>query len=210
MTLRDPHINPQAGDVVTPNVGKKAAKPRTVVKRDGTGNIWYSTGGKERICWISTWQEWCRKNCKPVAKTKRIYLASSWRNADQPKVLARLRSEGFDVYDFRNPPHGRGGFAWSDIDIAWKSWSAEDYRAALGSRIAKDGFSSDKTAMDWADTCVLLLPSGRSAHLEAGYMAGQGTRVIVLTRDGEEPELMALLLSGICVSVDELCTLLKT
>ena len=32
-----------------------------------------------------------------------IYVASSWRNAYQPEVVARLRSEGHSVYDFRNP-----------------------------------------------------------------------------------------------------------
>jgi hypothetical protein len=37
---------------------------------------------------------------------------------------------------------------------------------------------------------VLLLPCGRSAHLEAGWAAGAGRRVVVYTRDGEEPELM--------------------
>ena len=60
--------------------------------------------------------------------------------------------------------------------------------------------------MKWADTGVLLLPCGRSAHLELGWMAGAGKRTIILTRDGEEPELMALLASEICISVEELLT----
>lgn len=33
--------------------------------------------------------------------------------------------------------------------------------------------------MKWADTCVLALPCGRSAHLEAGWMSGAGKKLIV-------------------------------
>lgn len=134
----------------------------------------------------------------------RIYLASSWRNPFQPGLVTRLREAGHEVYDFRNPPHGRGGFAWSKIDPNWQQWTAAEYRAALDSPAAEDGYRADKDGMEWADVCVLLLPCGRSAHLEAGFMAGQGKAVFVLTHDGEEPELMAKLLTGICVHELEL------
>lgn len=40
----------------------------------------------------------------------KIYVASSWRNPYFPEVVKRLRAEGHDVYDFRNPPHGGNGF----------------------------------------------------------------------------------------------------
>ncbi len=46
----------------------------------------------------------------------RIYAASSWRNADQPAIVEKLREAGHKVYDFRNPPTGVGGFAWDQID----------------------------------------------------------------------------------------------
>lgn len=39
----------------------------------------------------------------------RIYVASSWRNPFYPDVVGRLKAEGHDVYDFRNPPHGGAG-----------------------------------------------------------------------------------------------------
>ena len=140
----------------------------------------------------------------------RIYLASSWRNPEQPRMVALLRKCGHQVYDFRNPFHGDSGFAWSDIDPNWQGWSAEQYRKLLTTHpIASHGFTSDLRAMQWADTCVLLLPSGRSAHLEAGWFCGQGKRTVILTRDGEEPELMALLATDICISPDELVQTLE-
>src|SRR6266700_2939532 len=61
----------------------------------------------------------------------RIYAASSWRNEDQPFIVEQLRRAGHEVYDFRNPPNGVGGFAWSQIDPDWQSWSARRYRELL-------------------------------------------------------------------------------
>ncbi|WP_414462940.1 hypothetical protein [Hyphomicrobium sp. DY-1] len=133
----------------------------------------------------------------------RIYVASSWRNPFQPDIVAALRSGGHVVYDFRNPRPGDRGFAWSEIDPNWEAWNAERYRECLRHPIARAGFKSDFDAMKWADVCLLVLPCGRSAHLELGWMAGAGKRTIILTRDGEEPELMALMADHICISFDE-------
>jgi len=139
----------------------------------------------------------------------RIYVASSWRNLHQPTVVSELLMRGHEVFDFRNPPSGLGGFAWSEIDPQWIGWSAAEYRRLLLTHpIAARGFVTDLRGMMWADTCVLVLPCGRSAHLEAGWFCGAGKRCIVLTRDGEEPELMALLATDICISLDEVIAVL--
>lgn len=46
--------------------------------------------------------------------------------------------------------------------------------------VARRAFEVDKAGLDWADTVVLLLPSGRSSHLEAGYGVGRGKELFVL------------------------------
>ncbi|KFL27054.1 hypothetical protein JP74_09060 [Devosia sp. 17-2-E-8] len=133
----------------------------------------------------------------------RIYLASSWRNIEQPGLVQMLRANGHQVYDFRNPPHSTG-FSWREIGLDPNTCSAEQYRSALRTHPrAAQGFNADFAAMRWADTGLLLLPCGRSAHLELGWMAGAGKRTLILTRGGEEPELMALLADHICISVAE-------
>jgi hypothetical protein len=138
----------------------------------------------------------------------RIYLASSWRNPHQPWMVDLLRQNGHQVYDFRNPPHSTG-FKWSDIGLTLPC-TAEEYRRALHTHPrAAQGFGADFAAMRWADTGLLVLPCGRSAHLELGWMAGAGKRTIILTQDGEEPELMALLADEICLSPDEVLRALK-
>ena len=137
-----------------------------------------------------------------MAEIRRIYVASSWRNPDQPAVVTALRECGFEVYDFRNPP-GRTGFAWSEIDPHWQQWTAREYIAALGHPAAEAGYASDFGAMQWADTFVLVLPCGRSAHLELGWAVGAGKRTVIITKDGEEPELMAKMVDHIAVGLDD-------
>lgn len=141
----------------------------------------------------------------------RIYLASSWRNSFHSLMVKWLRTRGHEVYDFTH----RGvtltpgtqecrGFAWSDIGAPdpIKSWTFSEFRRAITSQpLAASGYLSDLRHMEWADTCILLLPCGRSAHLEAGYMKGRGKRVIIMQPEAEknfEPELMYLLADQIC------------
>jgi hypothetical protein len=134
----------------------------------------------------------------------RIYVASSWRNERQQAFVEALRADGHLVYDFRNPPAGRGGFHWSDLDPAWREWSAEGYRETLLTHpLAANGYLNDLRAMIWADACVLVMPCGRSAHLELGWCAGAGKRTVILLADGE-PELMYLLANHIVTTTEEL------
>lgn len=136
-----------------------------------------------------------------MSRPNYVYVASSWRNAMQPAVVRTLRAAGIDCYDFRNPAPGERGFAWSEIDPNWLHWTADEYVAALKHPLAVEGFRRDFDAMQRADTFVLVLPCGRSAHLELGWAVGAGKRTAVLTRDGEEPELMAKMVDHIATSV---------
>jgi len=136
-----------------------------------------------------------------------IYLASSWRNNLQPLYVAGLRQAGHTVYDFRNPPN-KTGFRWTDVGLESRTPTVLEYKRALLHPIAREGFLSDFNAMLQCDTCVLLLPCGRSAHLEAGWCIGKGKRTIIVTQDGEEPELMALMADHIVGSLNQLLELL--
>lgn len=112
----------------------------------------------------------------------RIYVASSWRNQIHPSVVDRLRKEGHDVYDFKNPPSGTG-FSWKQTAAPgtdWQRWTTAEFRASLAHPIAESGFRSDMDALQSCDACVCVLPCGRSAHLELGWAAGAGKRSCVL------------------------------
>ena len=134
----------------------------------------------------------------------RIYVASSWRNQYFPEVVQRLREAGHEVYDFRNPPHGGAGFHWTDIDPNAPAWTYAQYAEGLYHPLAERQFQADIDALTWADTCVLVLPCGRSAHTEAGWMAGAGKRVVAYLPEMVEPELMYKLFDGVAGSLEEL------
>lgn len=142
----------------------------------------------------------------------KIYVASSWRNRKQPSVVAALRDAGHEVYDFRNPAPDDNGFHWSEIDREWSNWTPEEFTAQIESHpTAVAGFAKDKAALDWCEACVLVLPCGRSAHLEAGYAVGQGKpTIILLDHEAFEPELMYLLTAARVSTVAELITLLTS
>ncbi len=141
---------------------------------------------------------------------RQIYVASSWKNTFQQTVVKFLRDQGHKVYDFRNPGEGKTGFDWQMIDPDYKNWTLAQYREALKHPSAVAGFENDKEGMDWADTCVLVLPCGASAHTEAGQMSGEGKDVFVLgdasvpLSSYANPELMYNLFTNIVGSLNEL------
>ncbi len=135
---------------------------------------------------------------------RKIYVASSWRNQEQNVVVSLLKSYGHEVYDFKKPPNGSGGFSWSSVDPNWKNWTPEEYVRGLEHPEAEKGFHYDFDAMKWADTCVMVLPCGRSANSEAGWMKGAGKAVYVFQPDEQEPELMYKLYDGILTSYEQL------
>ena len=140
----------------------------------------------------------------------KIYVASSWRNPLYEGIVEGLRSLGYEVYDFKHPD-GDEGFHWSRVEDSWQDWTMKEYRDALGSEYAQFGFYRDFDAMKAADVCVLLLPCGRSAHLEAGWMKGAGKKVVayIPTFERIEPELMYAMLDDIALSEIELVKYLK-
>lgn len=136
----------------------------------------------------------------------KVYVASSWRNDHQQGVVNELRKAGHEVYDFKHPTKGNAGFHWSEIDTNWQRWNTKQYREALKHEYAKLGYNRDFEAMKAADACVLVIPCGRSAHLEAGWMKGAGKTAIAYIPEGcrIEPELMYGLLDGITSDIQEI------
>lgn len=137
----------------------------------------------------------------------KIYVASSCRNNMQPLVVAALRNAGHGVFDFKNPAHGFG-FCWADIDFKWMDWSPSEFAEKLNHPLAVTAFKRDMEALALCDACVLVMPCGRSAHLELGYAVGTGKKTIILLSDGE-PELMYRMVNGLATSIPGLLKMLR-
>lgn len=121
-----------------------------------------------------------------------VYIASSWKNTFQPAVISVIENAGIDCYDFKHPEPLNDGFHWSNVlgkdykpSIPYRT-----YITALGNSAAEEGFQRDFQAMQKASHFILVLPCGKSAHLELGWAVGAGKKTCILTEELVEPELM--------------------
>lgn len=132
----------------------------------------------------------------------KIYVASSWRNDYQQGVVATLRGQGHEVYDFKNPSFGNHGFSWKEIDEKWQDWTPEEYVDALSHPLAESGFKSDMDALRWCDLCLMVMPCGPSASMEMGWAAGNGKKVAIYIPALREPDLMIKMADFYCTCLD--------
>ena len=135
-------------------------------------------------------------------------MASSWRNIVQPDVVRILIEAGHEVYDFRNPHKQDAGFHWSDIDSDWEQWSSDKLIDGLEHPLASKGFMTDMEGLDWADAVVMVMPCGRSSHLELGYAVGNRKKTIILLSQSE-PELMYKMADYLVTDIDQMLIALE-
>ena len=130
-----------------------------------------------------------------------IYLIGSLRNPKVPEVAKVLRANGYDVFD-----------DWYSVgpecDEKWQEYEksrGRTFSEALAGYHAKDVFDFDKTHLDRCAVGVMVAPTGKSGHLEMGYMVGSKKPMFVLL-DGEPDrfDIMYLFATAIVSSVDEL------
>lgn len=114
-----------------------------------------------------------------------LYLIGSLRNPNVISLGNEIRGLGFDVFD---DWISAGKFA----DDEWQAYEqarGHRYDMALKNYPAQHVFSFDKKHLDRCEVGVLLLPAGRSGHLELGYLLGQGKKGYILFDDGvPEPD----------------------
>ena len=131
----------------------------------------------------------------------KIYIATSWKNPHYQYVRNSLIVKGYEVYDFQDPKYQ---MYWGDIDPNWENWTISEFRESLATSIADESYQADMGGLRDSDVVVLLLPSNRSAHSEAGWHAGRGKPVYILSYEAIKPELMYKMYTGICGNLEEL------
>lgn len=110
----------------------------------------------------------------------KIYIASSWKNQKRVLMLAeRLEQEGFEVDAFCRATDKRFAFHWSEFVDDEVELLKYDAISFINDLKVQRAFREDKSWLDWADTVVMLMPCGKSSHLEAGYAVGQGKRLFI-------------------------------
>lgn len=109
-----------------------------------------------------------------------VYLIGSMRNAQIPLLAVQLREAKFDVFEDWYSPGPEADEQWQK----YEQIRGRTFHEALNGFHAKHVFAFDKYHLDRADIAVLVLPAGKSGHLELGYMVGKGKPSYILF-DGE-------------------------
>jgi len=130
-----------------------------------------------------------------------LYIIGSLRNERVPEIARTLRDAGYDTFD---DWHAGG----PEADDEWQRYEGtrgRTYKEALAGFHARHVFEFDKYHLDRADAAVLVLPAGKSAHLELGYMIGRGKAGYVLfDKEPDRYDVMYLFATQICFSIEEL------
>lgn len=130
-----------------------------------------------------------------------IYLIGSLRNEKVPEIANVLRAEGWEVFD---QWYGAG----PEADDYWQKYCKNkgmNFKQALADHGAQHVYHFDRRFLEAADTVVLVLPAGRSGHLELGWALGRGKRGFILL-DGEPDryDVMYNFATGVCIGMEEL------
>jgi len=131
---------------------------------------------------------------------KSIYLIGSLRNEQIPIIGNSLREIGFEVFDDWFAPGPHADDFWRD----YEKMKGHTYMEALQGYAAKHIFEFDLFHIDRCEIAVLTYPSGKSAHLELGYMIGQGKPGYILLDDPERWDVMLQFATGIYTDMEDL------
>lgn len=124
----------------------------------------------------------------PLKRLKSLYLIGSLRNDKEVTAFAIKLQEalGIEVYA-----------SWAscgpNADDHWKTYElarGSDYAAALDGWSARNVFAHDKYHLDRTSGAVMLLPCGKSCHLELGYTIGMGKPGWIMIDDPDRWDVM--------------------
>ena len=138
---------------------------------------------------------------------KIVYMIGSLKNDQIPHIARKIREElDLEVFDDWFSPGPEADDFWRNFEKVRGS----TYKQALKNHAGKHIFEFDKFHIDRADIGVLVMPAGKSGHMELGYLIGRGKPCFVLFQ--EEPErwdVMYQFANEICFSFDELIAELR-
>lgn len=100
----------------------------------------------------------------------KLYLIGSLRNPAIPEIANAIAELGVEVFADWHCAGEKADDSWQAHETA----RGKTYAQALEGYAANHVFSFDKHHLDTSDMAVLVLPAGKSGHLELGYMAGRG------------------------------------
>jgi nucleoside 2-deoxyribosyltransferase len=132
-------------------------------------------------------------------------IISRWRNREKVEELTRkIREKGKSVYSFIEGDGSKHELKDSEQkyqpeEFMQKYESIPDWR---NDPQIREIFEIDMKALRNAETVILLLPAGKSAHIEAGVGYGLGKHMIVIGEQ-KETESLYLIFNEFYDSIDD-------
>ena len=130
-----------------------------------------------------------------------IYLTGSLRNPRVLDVARQLREAGHEVFDDWMA-------AGPDADDQWRDYEKQkghNLKQALAGYAARHVFEFDLFHLNRADIVVLVMPAGKSAHIELAWALGKGKKgYILFDSEPERFDVMLQFATDVFYSVDDL------
>ena len=122
------------------------------------------------------------------------FISSRWRNRDNVLSLAKkLREKGFAVYCFIEEKYNPGTIREDPEEVMARFESRQNwYTDPFVKRI----FKRDLDGLRASKFIIVLLPGGKSTHIEAGIGYGLGKKLILIG-DQKETESLYLIFSEV-------------
>ena len=123
-----------------------------------------------------------------------------YRNIENVRALiAAIRSRGKTCYDFTaKPADPRNPEASAEMQMA----ALESHPDFFNDPVHRQHYETDLAGLKAADTIVLLLPAGTSAHIEAGIAFGLGKRLFLIG-EPEKPETLYCIFDRRFAAIDD-------
>lgn len=133
------------------------------------------------------------------------FIAARWRNKDNVLELAKkIRERGKSVYCFIE-----GDGTEHELKVQEENHDAETFMQKFesipdwkNSPAVREIFDVDMNALRDSEALILLLPAGKSSHVEAGAAYGMGKKCI-LVGEQHETESLYLIFDEFYSSVDD-------
>lgn len=136
----------------------------------------------------------------------KLYIIGALKNRSIIPLANEIRELGFDVFDDWISPGETADEKWQE----YEKKRGRSYEEAIAGHHAETVFRYDLGHLDSAEIVVMVLPCGKSGHLEFGWAVGQGkTGFILFEKEPDRYDIMYKFADGLFFNKEALLERLK-
>jgi hypothetical protein len=137
---------------------------------------------------------------------KSIYIIGALKNRSIPKLANQIEKLGIEAFDSWQSPG-------PDADVYLKKYEklrGRNHLEAMRGYAARHIFEFDSFHLRRCDAAVLVMPAGKSGHIELGWVLGSGKPGFILfDKEPKKYDLMHLFATDMFYSTKEFLKRLK-